>query len=132
MYCSACGAKLDPPHDACGSCGHRAAPRAAVTPGAVSTEATVSLPSYAEITASPIALPVADLFREAWGRAPIGKLILSAGVLMFVVLALLALPPGILLFPLPINDDVLCCGSLPLVNDKAIYSSHNCPLSKNS
>lgn len=100
MYCSACGTKLDPNRGACGTCGHRTAPRGALTPGAVSTEASLSLPSYAEITASPIELPVADLVREAWRRAPIGTLVIRAGVLMFVALAMLALPPGFLLFPL--------------------------------
>lgn len=99
MYCPACGAELDPHHGACGSCGHRAAPRAAVTPGTVSSEASVSLPSYDEITASPIDLPIAALLREAWGRATIGTLVLSAGVLMFVALAVGALPFGFLLVP---------------------------------
>lgn len=126
MYCSACGAKLDPPHGACGSCGQRAAPRAAVTPGAVSTEASVSLPSYAEITASPIDLPVVELFREAWGRAPIGKLVLNAGVLMFVALALLALPPGILLFPLlvPVLAAGLYIMTLRALRGDPVYLKH--------
>lgn len=99
MYCSACGAELYSHHGACSSCGHHEASRAAVTPGAISTEASVSLPSYAEITALPIDLPIAELLEEAWGRARIGTLVHITGVLMLVVLGILAQPFGLLLVP---------------------------------
>lgn len=100
MYCAACGAELHPHHGACASCGHRVAPRAAVSPKRHLDRSLRLAPSSDETKASLIDLPIADLLREAWRRAPIGTLVLSAGVLMLVVLAVSALPLGFLLVPL--------------------------------